>query len=110
MATADARTLATARAARLGVNRSTASASSTSLPLIRAITGRTFVGEIRTYRATAFASIACPPPYAGAAGGEAGAGAAPPPPAGTAGRTDVVRSTLAPWLLNVRVGANSPSL
>src|SRR5579872_381163 len=43
-----------------------------------------------------------PPPYDAAAGAD-GAGAA-------AGFTDVVFSTLAPWLLNVRVAANSPSL
>src|SRR5437879_7901069 len=61
LSAADFTTFATAREARLGENRRTARASSMPFPLMSAITGRTFRGAMRTYRATAFTSIAAPP-------------------------------------------------
>src|SRR5271170_6498187 len=98
-------------AARFGVKRSVCSASPTFCPRIKSMTKRAFCGDMRTCRAPACASItgvAC----TGASAinyplGAAAAGAAPPAGAAPAERSSAA-FTACP--LNVRVGANSPSL
>src|SRR5271156_504056 len=97
--------------ARFWVKRKVWIASFTFCPRIRSITKRAFCGDMRTCRAPACASISgnacvCASAINYALGAPA-AGAAPP-----AGAAPAVRSSAAftACPLNVRVGANSPSL
>src|SRR5271168_292799 len=96
-------------AARFGVKRSVCIASFTICPRIRSITRRAFCGDMRTWRAPACASIsgvACV--CVSAINYAFGAGAAAPPAGAAPAERSSAAFTACP--LNVRVGANSPSL
>src|SRR5208337_4123693 len=107
-------------AARFGVKRSDCSASCAFCPRIKSMTRRAFCGDMRTWRAIAWASMepGCVSTSAMvyAFGAGAAAGAAPPPAAAAGAPAPGTRpaafssAALTAWPLKLRVGANSPSL
>src|ERR1700693_475599 len=97
-------------AARFGVYRSVCNADCACCPRIKSITSRAFCGDMRTFLASACASIVPACVCASAMSYVLGAGdAAAPPPAGAAPAA-FSRAAFTAWPLKVRVGANSPSL